>query len=103
MSLLANNNSFWKFNSNFNNSLSNGSLFSNNNNNNNFVLTNEQKLKSIGYYFNGKKKEKDRNFTMRGINKTPEFSDLSFEELRLNDYIFAKTGLLHQQPIFIKN
>ena len=98
MSLFGNNNTFLKFNSNFGNSLSNGNLF----NNNNSVSTNNQKLKSIGCYFNGSKDEKDGNIYYGSISITPEFSDLSFEELRLNDYIFAKTGLLPQQPIFLQ-
>ena len=69
MSLFGNNNTFLKFNSNFGNSLSNGNLF----NNNNSVSTNNQKLKSIGCYFNGSKDEKDGNIYYGSISITPEF------------------------------
>ena len=32
-----------------------------------------------------------------------EYKDLSFEELRLSDYSFDKTGSLPKQSIFLKN
>ena len=75
---------------------SNNNIFTNSNNNANKLL------KSLGYFFGGMKvSEKNGDAIYGSIISTPEFSDLSLEELRLNDYTFAKTGLLPQQPIFL--
>lgn len=70
---------------------------------NNLNLANEKELKSIGYYFDGIQIQEKRESPVYGsINAVNKFNDLSFEELRLNDYTFAKTGLLPQQPTFFK-
>ena len=66
---------------------------------NNKDLNSIQKLKSIGIIF----KEIDiieRNGKAKylSINSSPDFSTLSLEELRYNDYTFSKTGLLPLQP-----
>ena len=70
---------------------------------NNLNLSNKKELKSIGYYFDGVQiQEKSESPVYGSINAVNKFNDLSFEELRLNDYTFAKTGLLPQQPIIFK-
>ena len=70
---------------------------------NNLNLSNKKELKSIGYYFDGVQiPEKHESPVYGSINAVNTFNDLSFEELRLNDYTFAKTGLLPQQPTIFK-
>ena len=70
---------------------------------NNLNSSNKKELKSIGYYFDGiPVQEKHGSPVYGSINAVNKFNDLSFEELRLNDYTFAKTGLLPQQPTIFK-
>ena len=59
-----------------------------------------QKQNSIGVKFNGINIDDDRFGLCNciSINARPEFKGLSIEELRYNDYIFSKTGLLPPQP-----
>jgi hypothetical protein len=84
---------------NYNNNTTN-STFTFKNSNTFELNNNNQKLKSIGLPFNGYSiEEKDTKFTYASISVTPDFSALSFEEIRNNDYVFAKTGSLPQQPI----
>ena len=76
----------------------NFSLFSNNNifNNNN---NQETKYTSIGYSFKGQNiQEKNGMSIFRSILSNNQFSHLSFEELRLNDYTYIKTGNIPPQP-----
>ena len=86
---------------NLNSTLNIFSSFPNNNNNSIY----NKKLKSIGFCFNGFLSDPDikNNYYLYGsLTICPEFKDLSFEELRINDYVFSKTGLLPQQPIIEK-
>ena len=71
---------------------------SNNSGNNNSPNLN-QKRKTEGVIFNGIKQEEINGVVnYKSINFLPEFNKLSFEELRYNDYIFNKTGLLPPEP-----
>lgn len=71
---------------------------SNNSGNNNSSNLN-QKRKTEGVIFNGIKQEEINGVVnYKSINFLPEFNKLSFEELRYNDYIFNKTGLLPPEP-----
>ena len=121
------NNIFIPNNSNFNNPSQNGtSLFSNhllqNNDNsilrnnplqngnnaifglNNNISNNNRNLHSIGYQFKGVLlQEKGTNYLFNTISTLNDFAELSTEELRFNDYILARTGILPPQPIFNKN
>ena len=84
----------------FNKSESNN-IFSNNNsvrfsfNNNNNFNSNQNvntKFNSVGFYFNGFSiTEKTGNANFSSITSLPEYENLSFEEIKYNDYIFAKT------------
>ena len=78
------------------------SLFGNNlfNNNNNsiFNFNNNKKKKSIGVQFKGLDiEEKNGKAIYYAITSSPEFLDLSLEELRYNDIINNTTGLSPSQ------
>jgi len=77
------------------------SLFCNNlfnNNNNIFNFNNNKKIRSIGLHFKGLElQEKNQNVIFFVITSSPEFSDLSLEELRYNDIMHIKTGLSPSQ------
>ena len=77
----------------------------NNNINNNNINNNSNKLlQSINFNFNGRNViEKNGAGNFLSISSIDEFYELSFEELRLNDYSFFKTGNIPPQPVFNRN
>ena len=80
--------------------------FSNQNNNikNNNINNNNRLLQSINFNFNGRNViEKNGASNFLSISSIDEFYELSFEELRLNDYSFFKTGNIPPQPVFNRN
>ena len=99
--LFINNNLF----DNNNNSLfgeSSPNLFNFGNQNNNNI--NNRLFQSISFNFNGRNIiEKNGTSNFLSISSTNEFYELSLEELRLNDYIFFKTGNIPPQPVFNRN
>ena len=85
-----------------NNLFNNNNLFDNNNNN---INNNKKRLfQSKSCNFNGRNIiEKNGTSNFLSISSTNEFYELSLEELRLNDYIFFKTGNIPPQPVFNRN
>jgi len=103
-----------------NNLFNNNNLFDNNNNslfgasstnifnfgnqNNNNINNNKRLFQSISCNFNGRNIiEKNGTSNFLSISSTNEFYELSLEELRLNDYIFFKTGNIPPKPFFNRN
>ena len=64
----------------------------------------DKKFNSFGYQFKGNNIiEKFINEICFVITSSPEFKELSLEELRYNDYMLNRTDILPQQPIINKS